>query len=102
MKTEVTLNGSPGNTYSLGFGKKLYLFEAGKPLRVPPAVALLAKKKTGRDGKTPLFEVADLPEVVSRAGSDSAKNPSPKKAPRKAGKKSGGKQAESGQESFGL
>lgn len=60
---KVTLLGSKGNTYSIGYGAKVYEFSAGIGRRVPVAIALLAAKKT-RDGM-PLFKVANMPDIVT-------------------------------------
>jgi hypothetical protein len=60
---KVTLLGSPGNTFVLVYGAKMFEFEAGKSRRVPVPIALLARKKQDRKGN-PLFKIADMPEIV--------------------------------------
>jgi hypothetical protein len=68
---KVTLINSDHQDYHLIFGRQVYRFKGGKPKEVPVAVALEAQKKIGRGGVI-LFQVDDLPEIVSPNSSGEA------------------------------
>jgi hypothetical protein len=66
--SKVTLLGKPKSTYTIVYGTNEYMFVAGRPRKVPVAIALEAKKRKDRRGK-PLFEVKDLPKIITPAPS---------------------------------
>ena len=62
---KVTLLGPAYKTYDVIFGKATYEFKGGKPLEVPPAVAIFCDKLKVKGRKA--FQVEQMPEVVTPA-----------------------------------
>lgn len=81
---KVTLLGHTGNTFVIGHGTKTFEFHAGKALRVPVPIALLAAKKKDRRG-LPLFSIADMPEIVRPKAQSDVEAPVPGKKKRQTG-----------------
>lgn len=75
---KVTLLGAQGNTYVIVYGAKMFPFEAGKGVRVPVPIALLAGKKRNKKGE-PLFSVSGLPEIVGPRTSRDGESVRPKR-----------------------
>jgi hypothetical protein len=63
---KVTLLTDPGRSYCVPFGKSNYVFEGGKPLNVPTAIALFCKGKKDTKGRR-IFEVEEIENVVTPA-----------------------------------